>query len=131
MDTLTPSPRPPRVLVIDDDRHVRMLLCDLLAAWGYAADAAADGAEGLSRFGPGTHDVVLTDLGMPGLSGLDVIAGVRDRDPAVGVVMFTAFAGDLDDQRQRLRFTVLRKPLDIEALRRAVGAALETRSTPA
>ncbi len=127
---VSPS-RQPRILVIDDDRYVRMLLCDLLEAWGYAPDSAADGREGLTRFSPGLYDVVLTDLGMPGMSGLDVVAGVRDRDTEVRVIMFTAFTGDLDAHGRRLDFTVLRKPLDIEGLRRAVRAAVEARGTMA
>lgn len=123
--------RPSRVLVIDDDRYVRSLLCDLLEAWGYEPESAADGREGLRRFEPGRYEVVMTDLGMPGLSGLDVAAGVRDRDPGVSVIMFTAFSGDLDADRRRLGFTVIRKPLDIEGLRRAVRAAVEARGTMA
>ncbi len=120
-----------RILVIDDDRHVRMLLCDLLESWGYEPDSATNGREGLNRFEPGRYDAVLTDLGMPGISGLDVVEGVRDRDAVVGVIMFTAFAGDLDSEGRRLGFTVLRKPLDIEGLRRAVRAAVDTRGTMA
>jgi CheY-like chemotaxis protein len=65
---VSPS-RPSRILVIDDDRYVRSLLADLLEAWGYEFDSAADGREGLRRFEPGRYQVVLTDLGMPGLSG--------------------------------------------------------------
>lgn len=123
--------RQPRVLVIDDDRHVRTLLCDLLEAWGYEPQCASGGHEGLTRFEPGRYDVVLTDLGMPGLSGLDVVSGLRDRDTDVSVIMFTAYAGDLDTDGRRLGFTVLRKPLDIEVLRRAVRAAVESRGTMA
>src|SRR4051812_16779098 len=125
------APRLPRILVIDDDRYVRSLLCDLLEAWGYEPDGAADGREGLARFSAGRYDVVMTDLGMPGLSGLDVVAGVRDRDSEVSVLMFTAFTGDLDADGRRLGFTILRKPLDIEGLRRAVRAAVEARGTMA
>jgi DNA-binding response OmpR family regulator len=123
--------RPPRILVIDDDRYVRTLLCDLLAAWGYESDGAADGREGLTLFMPGRYDAVLTDLGMPGISGLEVVARVRDRDTDVRVIMFTAFTGDLEADGRRLGFTVLRKPLEIEALRRAVRAAVEARGTMA
>ena len=127
---VSPSP-PSRILVIDDDRYVRSLLCDLLEAWGYEPDSAADGREGLRRFEPGRYEVVMTDLGMRGLSGLDVVAGVRDRDRGVSVIMFTAIGGDLDADRRRLGFTVVRKPLDIESLRRAVRAAVEARGTMA
>ncbi|RPH76238.1 MAG: response regulator [Candidatus Rokuibacteriota bacterium] len=116
--------RPPRILIIDDDRYVRMLLCDLLTTWGYEADAAADGVEGLALFGRGGYDVVLTDHAMPILSGLDVAASVRHLDPRVSMIMFTAFNGGFDGADRRLRFTVLRKPLEIDGLRRALRDTL-------
>jgi DNA-binding response OmpR family regulator len=119
-----PTTRPTRILIIDDDRYVRMLLCDLLANWGYEADAAADGIEGLALFGRGGYDAVLTDLAMPNVTGLDVAAGVRHLDPSVGVIMFTAFHGELDGEGRRLGFTVLHKPLEIDGLRRALENTL-------
>jgi CheY-like chemotaxis protein len=118
------SERPLRILVIDDDRYVRMLLCDLLSTWGYEADVAADGTEGLDLFDRGTYDAVLTDLAMPNVTGLDVAARVRGCSPSVGVILFTAFTGELGGEEQRLRCTVLRKPLDIEDLRRALQDTL-------
>jgi CheY-like chemotaxis protein len=117
--------RQPRILVIDDDRYVRMLLADVLSAWGYEADVVADGTEGLALFGRGgAYDVVLTDLAMPNMNGLDVAARVRDRDPSVAVILFTAFTGELGDEDRRLRFRVLRKPLDIDDLHRALRDTL-------
>ena len=123
--------RTPRILVIDDDRFVRTLLGDLLEAWGYDSDVAAGGREGLALFCPGRYDAVLTDLGMAAPTGLEVIAGVREQDSEVSVIMFTAFTGDLEADGRRLGFTILRKPLDIEGLRRAVRAAVEARGTMA
>jgi DNA-binding response OmpR family regulator len=116
--------RSARILIIDDDRYVRMLLCDLLSTWGYEADAAADGVAGLELFLRGGYDAVLTDLAMPNTSGLDVVAGVRDVDPAVAVIMFTAFNGEFDGEDRRLGFTVLRKPLSIDGLRQALRDTL-------
>jgi CheY-like chemotaxis protein len=116
--------RQTRILIIDDDRYVRMLLCDLLSTWGYEADAAADGVEGLELFGRGSYDAVLTDLTMPTVSGLDVAASIRDLAPSVAVIMFTAFNGEFDGEDLRLGFTVLRKPLDIDGLRRALRDTL-------
>jgi DNA-binding response OmpR family regulator len=127
---VAPSParsvvrRTARILVIDDDRYIRMLLGDLLSAWGYEADVAVDGAEGLALFDRGSYDVVLTDLAMTNVTGLDVAAGVRHRDPSVGVILFTAFMGELEGEDERLGVTVLRKPLDIDKLRRALHATL-------
>jgi DNA-binding NtrC family response regulator len=119
--------RAPRALVIDDDRHVLSLLCDLLGAWGYEVDGLGSATTGLRHFREGAYDVVVTDLAMPGTSGIDVVTQIRAHNTAVGVILFTASVGDLDDARERLRFTVLRKPLEIDTLRRAVWEALPPR----
>ena len=120
--------RSPRVLVIDDDRYVLSLLCDLLGSWGYEVDGVGSPAEGLRRFQTCAYDVVVTDLTMPGVSGIDVVTRIRDGNSAVGVILFTASTSDLDDAREQLGFTLLRKPLEIETLRRAVREALEPRA---
>ena len=121
------STRSPRALVIDDDRYVLSLLCDLLGSWGYEVDGVNSPAEGLRRFQAALYDVIVTDLTMPGVSGIDVVTRIRDHDHKVGVILFTGSANDLDDARERLQFTLLRKPLEIETLRRAVREALERR----
>lgn len=114
----------PRVLVIDDERHIRGLLSELLMTWGCEADVAADGREGLSLFQRGRYDLVLTDLLMPGVTGLEVIKTVRDADAGVGVIMLTASTADLEGDRRRLGFTLLHKPVQFDALERAVKRAL-------
>ena len=126
-DGVVLTTRSPRALVIDDDRYVLSLLCDLLGSWGYDVDGVGSPADGLRRFHASAYDVVVTDLTMPGASGIDVVTCIRDHNRAVGVILFTASTSDLDDARDRLRFTLLRKPLEIETLRRAVREALEPR----
>lgn len=122
--------RQPRILVVEDDRHVRALLCDLFGTWGYEVDAAANGRDALALFDPGVHDVVLTDFAMPELTGLDVVAGVRDRDRAVAVIMLTGSMRNLDGEGRRLGFRLLYKPLDIEGLRRAVHESVTAATRP-
>ena len=122
------EPRMPRVLVVDDEERVRGLLCDLLAAWGCQAVEAANGVEALTLFEAGDYDLVLTDYLMPGRNGLELIRGVRDRDATIAVIMFTASAADLEPDSRRLEFTLLRKPLQLDGLKTAVGEALHRRS---
>lgn len=121
---LTERGRAPRVLVVDDEKHVRGLLRDLLATWGFEADTAANGAEGLTLFERGDYDLVLTDLLMPGVTGLELVETVRHSDPTVRVIMLTGSGADLDAHGQRLGFTVLRKPLQVGGLEAAVRRAL-------
>ncbi len=120
--------RTPRVLVVDDDEHVRAVLCDALAHWGCHVDSAASILQALALFAHGDYDLVLTDFRMPGGDGLDLIAGVRHADPSIGVIMLTASSIDLDAQSRQLEFTVLRKPLHFDELKLAVGQALARRS---
>src|SRR2546428_10484616 len=102
--------RAPRVLVVDDERHVRSMLCDALALWGCRPDGAASASEGLQLFVQGGYDLVMTDFRMPGADGLELIESVRDRDPSVGVIMFTASAAVLERQQQRPRLHPLPEP---------------------
>lgn len=127
------EPRMPRVLVVDDEERVRGLMCDLLVAWGCQAVEAANGAQALGLFEQGDYDLVLTDYLMPGGSGLDLIRDVRERDGAVGVIMFTASTTDVEPHSERLQFTLLRKPLQLDDLKTAVCQALRhrARGTPA
>ena len=117
----------PRVLVVDDERHVRGLLSELLTVWGCEADVAASGAEGLALFKEKSYDLVLTDYVMPGCSGLELVENVRNRDADVGVIMLTASGAEMDKHVRRLGFTLLRKPLQIEQLEVAVRQALGER----
>lgn len=120
--------RTPRILVVDDDEHVRGLLCDALTTWGCRVDGAGSSAQALDLFAQGDYDLVLTDFRMPGGDGLNLIEGLRHADPGIGVIMLTASAADLDDLSRRLEFTVLRKPLPFEGLKAAVSQALGRRS---
>lgn len=97
------------------------MLCDLLAHWGCQADAVTNAAEGLERLEPGVYDVLLTDFGMPGMNGVELVERARERDGALRVIMLTGSGADLDPVARRLGFTLLRKPLDLGRLRTALA----------
>jgi CheY-like chemotaxis protein/anti-sigma regulatory factor (Ser/Thr protein kinase) len=79
-----------RVLVVDDDRALRFAATALLQEAGYATDQAADGPEALRKLQQDGADLVLLDIGLPGMSGLDVLAKARGLAAAPRVVMMTA-----------------------------------------
>lgn len=128
----TESPRSPRtVLVVDDDPEVRESLCDLLtvAFPGVACKAAASAEEGL-RLLAGGADVVVSDISLPGMDGLQFLAAVRRTAPATPCMAMTGFP-ELDaaieavnDAHIESFFT---KPLDPELVVRTIGAALQSR----
>jgi CheY-like chemotaxis protein len=112
-DTITDgSDHAVKVLVIDDQPLLRDVLAEFLELLGHEADLAADGPEGLARFDPSVHQVVLTDFLMPGMTGLEVAAAIRARGCTTPIVMISAFAEPEDEGRAvdaGLRF--VRKPI--------------------
>jgi len=115
------------VIVVDDGRHVPTILRDAHAP-GVSADAAGSASEGLRLFAQGGYELVMTDFTMRGANGLQLIKSVRDRDPSVGVIMLTASAVDLERQRQRLGFKLVRVPIHLTGLKTAVREASASRT---
>jgi DNA-binding response OmpR family regulator len=116
-----------KLLIIDDEPHLRHMMRLTLEAAGYLVDEAADGLEGLERFGDGSeYDAVVLDQKMPGLDGLETLQRINKRTPAACVLMVTAFASiELAVDAMRLGATdFLRKPMTPETLRSAVAAAI-------
>jgi CheY-like chemotaxis protein len=114
------------VLVIDDQPLFRDVLSEFLEVLGHEADLAADGREGLARFDPSVHRIVLTDFLMPGLTGLEVAAAIRARSCTTPIVMISAFAGPDDERRAveaGLRF--VRKPLTFAQFEATMAEVVE------
>jgi two-component system, NarL family, capsular synthesis sensor histidine kinase RcsC len=116
----------PRVLVIDDEAVLRRLLQDMLAACGYEADVAEDGAAGIARFREGRYATVITDLLMPGMNGLEVVTALRTLDPLLNIILLTGSAPSLTASRAReMGVTLLHKPIALHDLKAAVDAACQ------
>ena len=80
-----------RILFIDDDRAgTEVSLCNLRKA-GYEVTPASDGREALALFETGKFDLVITDVKMPGISGIEVLRRIRKMDPGVPMFVITAF----------------------------------------
>ena len=85
-----PAPIGPRVLVVDDDRAFRHVIATLLQKAGYVTDQTGDGADALARLKRSPVDLMLLDISLPGLNGLEVLAEIRRGDTHPRVVMLTA-----------------------------------------
>jgi len=81
----------PRILIIDDNETMREGLGATVRRMGHEAVLAASGAAGLAAFDKARPDFVITDLKMEGTGGLEVVKGVRERDPDCPVMIVTAF----------------------------------------
>ncbi|RMF80570.1 MAG: sigma-54-dependent Fis family transcriptional regulator, partial [Nitrospirae bacterium] len=118
-----------RVLVVDDEAGMRDFLQIMLEEEGHEVAVAADVPEAMDLLGGASWDVVITDLKMPGGSGLEVLEAVRERDPGCAVFVMTAY-GDTESAVAAMKLGAcdyLTKPFQVEALRRAVGHGLAQR----
>jgi two-component system nitrogen regulation response regulator GlnG len=115
------------ILVCDDEPLLRWALAQRLEADGHRVTQAETGAAALAVLATSRLDLVLLDLKLPDISGLEVLGEVRRHMPRLPVLMMTAFwAGDALAQAQRLGVqSSLPKPLDLDRVAAAVHAALE------
>ena len=113
---MTPLSEEPRILLVDDNTAVRDVLVDLVESLGYCADAADGGEEALALFDQGHYAVVLTDLLMPGMSGWEVLAALRQRDADIPVLIVTGSPVVGDPRAAQPGVAVLKKPVDVMAL---------------
>ena len=111
------------ILVIDDDPSVRRVLVDILSGEGHNVSLASHGEEGASLLKGGEYDLVFTDLGMPGLSGWEIINAVGEHREDVQVVVMTGWPEEiitqaLDSDRVQ---GVLTKPFKMDRLLALIG----------
>ena len=118
-----------RVLIIEDEDRLRHMM-RLTLEDEYEVGEAPSGEAGLAHFSDGHWDAVLLDQRLPGIDGLETLRRLRQANPAVCVVMITAFASiDLAVDAMKLGATdFLRKPVAPESLRGALTAALHVKS---
>jgi two-component system, NtrC family, sensor kinase len=115
------------ILIIDDDPGLRKTLADILKIKGYETFAAKDGAEGLSLMQGSTVDLALIDLGLPDISGLDVLSRIKAEHPSSAVIILTGNATleSAMEATNRGAFSYLVKPYEIEQLMLQIKRALE------
>ena len=112
----------PRILVVDDEAHVRDVLKDFLERKGYVVSTASDGAEALSAVQKEKPQLVLLDVRMPGMDGLEALRRIRAADGTVGVIMLTA-VHDEAIAREAMRsdaYDYVTKPVSLRYLELAV-----------
>ena len=117
-----------RILVVDDEKAMLVALKGLLSREGYQVETAQSGAEALRLIDTGSFHVVVTDLSMDGVSGMQVLEHARRVDPDVAVVMITAHGSEkIAVQAMKLGAAdYLPKPFDNEELRVVVARVMDT-----
>jgi CheY-like chemotaxis protein len=120
------------VLLVEDVALSRRLFATMLARDGHTVSQAADGAEALTLTGQHAFDVMLLDLGLPDIEGIEVLNRVRRDHGRLPVIVLTASVATEVDDRARAAGAalVLRKPLSREDLRAALGSFFATACEP-
>src|SRR6266478_643397 len=121
-----------KVLIVEDEENERTGLAELVSSWGYSAQTARDGQEGHEKVAAWSPSIVITDLKMPRLSGLELLEKIAGNNQTIAVIVVTA-QGTIDSAVQAMRmgaYDYITKPIDTSRLRTILqnaSALLDTR----
>ena len=119
----------PRVLIVDDEQVVCDLLCEELSERGYQCTSVLSGNVALARLGTGGFDVVLLDIRLPGMSGMEVLREIWLGHPDTVTIMITA-VNDVDTAVLAMKWGAsdyIVKPFDLDRVNASIHTALETK----
>src|SRR5436190_2068118 len=108
-----------KVLIVEDEENERTGLAELVSSWGYSAETARDGQEGHEKILAWSPSIVITDLKMPRLSGLELLERISGEGETIAVIVVTA-QGTIDSAVQAMRigaYDYITKPIDTSRLR--------------
>ena len=117
----------PKVLVVDDDAKLAANLMEYLSRLGYRAEAAHNGKEALELYAQGDFTVVVTDLMMPEMGGMELLSSIRKLDPDALVIMLTGY-GTIESAVNAIKagaFDYITKPLKLQEIEVTIQRALE------
>ena len=117
-----------RILLVEDDEPVRNIVGRMLKHVGHTVEITSSGSEALERFQTGTYDLVITDLGMPGMSGDTLADRIRALRPTTPVVALTGW--QLNEEQRSHFDEVLKKPANREALHRVLAKCFGESASP-
>jgi DNA-binding NtrC family response regulator len=115
----------PRILVVEDEGRMRDLLVRAITSWGIPAAGAQSGEEALRLLAAQPREIILLDLNLPGMSGMEVFEKIREKWPQTQVIVLTGF-GDLAAAKQAVHLDAvefLTKPCHLGELERAIDRA--------
>jgi len=119
-----------RILVVDDEKNIRLTVQHSLIAADYEVDTAANGAEGLERFHEGHYDLILMDLRMPQMNGIEMLREIREHDKHIAAIVITAYL-TIDTLLEAFSLGVsdyIRKPFSPNDVREMVRRVLSRES---
>jgi two-component system, NtrC family, nitrogen regulation response regulator NtrX len=120
----------PNILIIDDEKAIRKTLSEILSFEGYKIDEAVDGEEGLKKFKEKTYDVVLSDIKMPKIDGIDFLQKALESSPDVPIIMISGH-GNIETAVEAVKkgaYDFIQKPPDLNRLLITIRNAMEKTS---
>jgi DNA-binding NtrC family response regulator len=108
-----------KVLIVEDEENERTGLAELLSSWGYRAETASDGVEGMEKVSSWSPSIVVTDMKMPRMGGLELLENLASDSRTIAVIVVTA-QGTIDNAVQAMRmgaYDYVTKPIDTNRLR--------------
>ena len=116
-----------KILVVDDDADLRLSVASALSEGDYIVEQASDGEQAVNKVHAGRHNLVLMDVNMPRLSGLEALKEIKAYDPSIIVIVLTAFANvrDAIEATKQGAYNYLEKPIKAENLVYMVDKALK------
>ena len=118
-----------RILIIEDDEEMRALLRDSLVEEGFEFDSVGDGSEAIRKLVKEPFDLVITDIRMPGLTGLDILPGIKKLQPETCVIVITAFGSEEVRRKcfDRGATAYLEKPINMSRLKTLIQEMVSTK----
>jgi PAS domain S-box-containing protein len=119
------------VLIIDDEDVVRGAMTEILESFGYIVTGASSGEQGIRAFAEGSFDLVMTDLGMPGLNGWEVAEKIKTITPQMPIILLTGWANqrDIVEENSDRVDLILPKPIHAQELLAKVEQLCQRRET--
>lgn len=118
------------ILVVEDDRNQRILIQEELELDGHLCYAAASGREAIAAVKRAMPDIVVLDIGMPGMDGLELLGKLMDINKRLPVVIYTAYSSYQDNFMSWAADSYVVKSSDLSKLKRAIREVLASRDIP-
>jgi two-component system chemotaxis response regulator CheY len=122
-----------KILIVEDETDIRNLYSLLMRSTGYEVVEASDGAEALEKFNTTPCEMVITDMNMPRMGGLELISALRNQNPNVYIILITGY-GTMETPRKAYNIGTdeyITKPFDTLDLQNRVRAFFQGRATSA
>ncbi len=118
-----------QILIVEDDEQMRALLQDMIEEEGYQTDSVNNGSEAFRKLVRESFDLVITDIRMPGLTGLDILPGIKKLQPDVPIIVITAFGSEEIRLRALARGanSYLEKPIHFHKLKTLIHEVVSSK----